>query len=58
MTPDELVEVVKLRSTLQERHVFKDPGTTALLRASDCVGYNGFFEGDPWQLEPMAYEQR
>ncbi|NKF51775.1 MBL fold metallo-hydrolase [Shewanella sp. WXL01] len=59
MTPDELVEVVKL-----PKHLASHPwlgehyGTVAHAVRQIYVGYNGFFEGDPWQLEPMAYEQR
>lgn len=59
MTPDELVEVVKL-----PKHLAAHPwlgehyGTVAHAVRQIYVGYNGFFEADPWQLEPMAYEQR
>ncbi|MEZ9592295.1 alkyl sulfatase dimerization domain-containing protein [Vibrio breoganii] len=59
MTPDELVEVVKLPKHLAEHPWLGEHyGTVAHAVRQIYVGYNGFFEGDPWQLEPMAYEQR
>ncbi len=59
MTPDELVEVVKLPKHLAEHPWLGEHyGTVAHAVRQIYVGYNGFFEADPWQLEPMAYEQR
>ncbi|MDN2483348.1 alkyl sulfatase dimerization domain-containing protein [Vibrio agarivorans] len=59
LTPDELVEVVKLPSHLAEHPWLGEHyGTVAHAVRQIYVGYNGFFEGDPWQLEPMAYDQR
>ncbi|WP_144210532.1 alkyl sulfatase dimerization domain-containing protein [Shewanella donghaensis] len=59
MTPDELVEVVKLPKHLAEHPWLGEHyGTVAHAVRQIYVGYNGFFEGDPWQLEPMAYQQR
>ncbi|RKF20365.1 MBL fold metallo-hydrolase [Alginatibacterium sediminis] len=59
LTPDELVEVVKLPSHLaQHPWLGEHYGTVAHAVRQIYVGYNGFFEADPWQLEPMAYEQR
>ncbi|MEZ9629219.1 alkyl sulfatase dimerization domain-containing protein [Vibrio breoganii] len=59
MTPDELVEVVQLPKHLAEHPWLGEHyGTVAHAVRQIYVGYNGFFEGDPWQLEPMAYEQR
>lgn len=59
MTPDELVEVVKLPKHLAEHPWLGEHyGTVAHAVRQIYVGYNGFFEGDPWQLEPMAYNQR
>ncbi|MFA0086587.1 alkyl sulfatase dimerization domain-containing protein [Vibrio sp. 10N.261.51.F12] len=59
MTPDELVEVVKLPSHLAEHPWLGEHyGTVAHAVRQIYVGYNGFFEGDPWQLEPMAHAQR
>ncbi|MFA0119407.1 alkyl sulfatase dimerization domain-containing protein [Vibrio breoganii] len=59
MTPDELVELVKLPKHLAEHPWLGEHyGTVAHAVRQIYVGYNGFFEGDPWQLEPMAYEQR
>ncbi|MGF1805063.1 MBL fold metallo-hydrolase, partial [Aliivibrio sifiae] len=57
--PDELVEVVKLPKHLAEHPWLGEHyGTVAHAVRQIYVGYNGFFEADPWQLEPMAYEQR
>lgn len=59
MTADELVEVVKL-----PKHLANHPwlgehyGTVAHAVRQIYVGYIGFYEADPWQLEPMAYNQR
>lgn len=59
MTPDELVEVVKLPKHLAEHPWLGEHyGTVAHAVRQIYVGYNGFFEADPWQLEPMAYDQR
>ncbi len=59
MTPDELVEAVKLPKHLAEHPWLGEHyGTVAHAVRQIYVGYNGFFEGDPWQLEPMAYNQR
>ncbi len=59
LTPDELVEVVKLPSHLANHPWLGEHyGTVAHAVRQIYVGYNGFFEADPWQLEPMAYEQR
>ncbi|MGV2841930.1 alkyl sulfatase dimerization domain-containing protein, partial [Vibrio cyclitrophicus] len=59
LTPDELVEVVKLPKHLAEHPWLGEHyGTVAHAVRQIYVGYNGFFEADPWQLEPMAYEQR
>lgn len=59
LTPDELVEVVKLPAHLAGHPWLGEHyGTVAHSVRQIYVGYNGFFEGDPWQLEPMAYEQR
>jgi alkyl sulfatase BDS1-like metallo-beta-lactamase superfamily hydrolase len=59
MTPDELVEVVKLPKHLAEHPWLGEHyGTVAHAVRQIYVGYNGFFEADPWQLEPMAHEQR
>ncbi|UPW17018.1 MBL fold metallo-hydrolase [Agarivorans sp. TSD2052] len=59
MTPDELVEVVKLPKHLAEHPWLGEHyGTVAHAVRQIYVGYNGFFEADPWQLEPMAYQQR
>ncbi|MEZ9235707.1 alkyl sulfatase dimerization domain-containing protein [Shewanella sp. 10N.286.52.A9] len=59
MTPDELVEVVKLPKHLAEHPWLGEHyGTVAHAVRQIYVGYVGFFEADPWQLEPMAYEQR
>ncbi|CAH0526156.1 alkyl sulfatase dimerization domain-containing protein [Vibrio hippocampi] len=59
MTPDELVEVVKLPEHLAHHPWLGEHyGTVAHAVRQIYVGYNGFFEADPWQLEPMAYEQR
>ena len=59
LTPDELVEVVKLPKHLAEHPWLGEHyGTVAHAVRQIYVGYIGFFEADPWQLEPMAYEQR
>lgn len=59
LTPDELVEVVKLPKHLAEHPWLGEHyGTVAHAVRQIYVGYNGFFEADPWQLEPMAYNQR
>jgi len=59
MTPDELVEVVKLPKHLAEHPWLGEHyGTVAHAVRQIYVGYNGFYEADPWQLEPMAYDQR
>lgn len=59
MTPDELVEVVKLPKHLAEHPWLGEHyGTVAHAVRQIYVGYIGFFEADPWQLEPMAYNQR
>jgi alkyl sulfatase BDS1-like metallo-beta-lactamase superfamily hydrolase len=59
MTPDELVEVVKLPKHLAEHPWLGEHyGTVAHAVRQMYVGYIGFFEADPWQLEPMAYNQR
>ena len=59
MTPDELVEVVKLPKHLAEHPWLGEHyGTVAHAVRQIYVGYIGFFEADPWQLEPMAYQQR
>ena len=59
LTPDELVEVVKLPKHLADHPWLGEHyGTVAHAVRQIYVGYNGFFEADPWQLEPMAYEQR
>jgi len=59
MTPDELVEVVKLPKHLAEHPWLGEHyGTVAHAVRQIYVGYIGFYEADPWQLEPMAYEQR
>ncbi|MBM7037863.1 MBL fold metallo-hydrolase [Vibrio sp. 188UL20-2] len=59
MTPDELVEVVKLPDHLASHPWLGEHyGTVAHAVRQIYVGYNGFFEADPWQLEPMSYEQR
>lgn len=59
MTPDELVEKVKL-----PEHLANAPwnsefyGTVNHAVRQMYVGYLGFFEADPWKLEPMQYNQR
>ncbi len=59
LTPDELVEVVKLPPHLAEHPWLGEHyGTVAHSVRQIYVGYMGFFEADPWQLEPMAYQQR
>ncbi|PHN85417.1 MBL fold metallo-hydrolase [Vibrio splendidus] len=59
LTPDELVKVVKLPKHLADHPWLGEHyGTVAHAVRQIYVGYNGFFEADPWQLEPMAYEQR
>ncbi|WP_338625173.1 alkyl sulfatase dimerization domain-containing protein [Agarivorans sp. OAG1] len=59
LTPDELVEVVKLPKHLAEHPWLGEHyGTVAHAVRQIYVGYVGFFEADPWQLEPMAYQQR
>lgn len=59
LTPDELVEVVKLPTHLADHPWLGEHyGTVAHAVRQIYVGYNGFFEADPWQLEPMAHEQR
>jgi alkyl sulfatase BDS1-like metallo-beta-lactamase superfamily hydrolase len=59
LTPDELVEVVKLPKHLaQHPWLGEHYGTVAHAVRQIYVGYVGFFEADPWQLEPMAYNQR
>ncbi|WP_163131290.1 alkyl sulfatase dimerization domain-containing protein [Agarivorans sp. Alg241-V36] len=59
LTPDELVEVVKLPKHLAEHPWLGEHyGTVAHAVRQIYVGYVGFYEADPWQLEPMAYQQR
>ncbi|MFV0447456.1 MAG: alkyl sulfatase dimerization domain-containing protein [Vibrio sp.] len=59
LTPDELVEVVKLPKHLAEHPWLGEYyGTVAHSVRQIYVGYLGFYEADPWQLEPMEYEQR
>ncbi|GAM76366.1 alkyl sulfatase [Vibrio ishigakensis] len=54
-----MVEVVKLPKHLAEHPWLGEHyGTVAHAVRQIYVGYVGFFEADPWQLEPMAYEQR
>jgi alkyl sulfatase BDS1-like metallo-beta-lactamase superfamily hydrolase len=56
---DELVEVVKLPKHLAEHPWLGEHyGTVAHAVRQIYVGYIGFYEADPWQLEPMAYNQR
>ncbi|GAB2644132.1 alkyl sulfatase dimerization domain-containing protein [Vibrio panuliri] len=59
LTPDELVEVVKLPTHLASHPWLGEHyGTVAHAVRQIYVGYVGFYEADPWQLEPMAYQQR
>ena len=59
LTPDELVEKVKL-----PEHLANAPwngeyyGTVNHAVRQMYVGYLGFFEADPWKLEPMQYVER
>ncbi len=59
LTSDELVEKVKL-----PEHLANAPwngefyGTVNHAVRQMYVGYLGFFEADPWKLEPMQYNQR
>ncbi len=58
-TPDELVESVNLPEHLASHPWLGEHyGTVDHAVRQIYVGYNGFFEGDPWQLEPMSYDQR
>ncbi|MFK0570579.1 alkyl sulfatase dimerization domain-containing protein [Endozoicomonas sp.] len=59
MTPDQLVEKVKL-----PEHLANAPwngefyGTVNHAVRQMYVGYLGFFQADPWTLEPMQYDER
>ena len=59
LTPDELAEKIKL-----PEHLANAPwngefyGTVIHAVRQIYVGYMGFFEADPWTLEPMQYNDR
>ncbi|MFS1476186.1 alkyl sulfatase dimerization domain-containing protein [Vibrio lentus] len=58
-TPDELVEVVKLPEHLQNHPwLGQFYGTVEHSVRQLYVGYLGWFEADPWALEPIAHKER
>ncbi|WP_282608240.1 alkyl sulfatase dimerization domain-containing protein [Pelagibius sp. Alg239-R121] len=59
MTPDELVEVVTLPDHLASHPWLGEfYGTVAHAVRQIYVGYLGFFEADPWQLQPLPRMER
>jgi alkyl sulfatase BDS1-like metallo-beta-lactamase superfamily hydrolase len=58
-TPDELVASVKLPKHLAEHPWLGEfYGTVAHSVRQIYVGYNGWYKGDPWTLEPMPHVER
>jgi alkyl sulfatase BDS1-like metallo-beta-lactamase superfamily hydrolase len=58
-TPEQLVEVVKLTPHLAE-HPWpnEDYGSVKHVVRNIYGGYLGWFQGDPWALDPLPFIQR
>ncbi len=58
-TPEQLVEVVKLPAHLAEHPWLNEYyGTVKHVVRNIYGGYLGWFQGDPWALDPMSYIER
>ena len=58
-TPEQLVEVVKLPAHLAEHPwLSEDYGTVKHVVRNIYNGYLGWFQADPWALDPLPYMER